>query len=595
MTDKINLASAGSGYNLAIINDNFTKVEDALNNRVLYRDTQTGEVNSLLSDLDANGQRIYNLPVPADLSEAARLADVQSAIAGDTAANLITADDNASGVNFTTVQGFINEVQSVDGAKQVGYGSGTVNDALNALSNATVLVGTPSVGDSASLFQTAINTVVFTLGGRGTVICNPGAEYSVTSTIYVPAGVIIDLNGSRLTGSGIGGNTIFESGYVVGSNVVSNLAAGNEVGRVIDTTIKNGRIQNCGIAFDLKNFNENSLLENIEFSNCSRAIRSLRPFYSSYRNLMSRNSAGGSTLPAYHFSTFVNAILIDSVFVVNRVLGWQFDGGCYAVSITGNSGAESCTNGFLFQGTVHGLTLTNLYFEFITGNAFEFSGGGSSFFGVDIDNCWFNSVETCINAINFTGKWSRGNRRNTGNCYVNFASSTNTAEIELDHSYDATNLIPSTPSWLTYGPRCVINQKQTLYNTGSGLPTVRADNPGERPTPLYYFGDSGDPDTNNVAFATSVSSSPGSTPFDVYVNTNITYRSYSLVAYKLRITDNVGSYDVYGIVYGGTAVKADATAKTVTASNNGGKLRLAFSSFSHPSGTFSCTGVVRHM
>lgn len=73
---KIVLDEVGSGYNLTKINTNFQRIEDALNNQVLYRDNVPGEPNALQDDIDANGKRIYNLPLPISNFEPVRFIDV---------------------------------------------------------------------------------------------------------------------------------------------------------------------------------------------------------------------------------------------------------------------------------------------------------------------------------------------------------------------------------------------------------------------------------------------------------------------------------------------------------------------------------------
>ena len=57
---KIDLDPITSGYNLSKINANFQKVEDELNNKVLYRDPPAGEPNSMSSNLDMNSRSILN-------------------------------------------------------------------------------------------------------------------------------------------------------------------------------------------------------------------------------------------------------------------------------------------------------------------------------------------------------------------------------------------------------------------------------------------------------------------------------------------------------------------------------------------------------
>ena len=46
---------------LSVINDNFDKLEQELQNKVLYRDNPDGEPNTLESDVDANGNSLYNI------------------------------------------------------------------------------------------------------------------------------------------------------------------------------------------------------------------------------------------------------------------------------------------------------------------------------------------------------------------------------------------------------------------------------------------------------------------------------------------------------------------------------------------------------
>lgn len=58
---KIDLDPITSGYNLSKINANFQKVEDELNNKVLYRQIQYGESNEMQTNLDMNGKQIINV------------------------------------------------------------------------------------------------------------------------------------------------------------------------------------------------------------------------------------------------------------------------------------------------------------------------------------------------------------------------------------------------------------------------------------------------------------------------------------------------------------------------------------------------------
>lgn len=212
MTDKIVLASAGSGYNLAVINENFQKIETALNDRVMYRDVELDEDNSLLSDMDVNGKRLYNLPEPLDLNEAARLQDVQNAISGATSASLISASDGASGSIFTTVQGFITKVLSNIGSSLVGFVQsevGTINRSVQARLRDTINAQDFGViGDGVTDDRAAIITAFDTASAAGRILVFPRRTYAVSNWIPVPSnlkvwfepGAVIKLTGTSTTG-----------------------------------------------------------------------------------------------------------------------------------------------------------------------------------------------------------------------------------------------------------------------------------------------------------------------------------------------------------------------------------------------------------
>lgn len=72
---KINLNAITGAFNLANINNNFKLIEDALNDKTLYRDNPEGEANQMHNHLDMNNSRIYNLPEPVQDNEPLRKQD----------------------------------------------------------------------------------------------------------------------------------------------------------------------------------------------------------------------------------------------------------------------------------------------------------------------------------------------------------------------------------------------------------------------------------------------------------------------------------------------------------------------------------------
>lgn len=106
---KIELNDLLAGSNLQKINDNFDKIQDALDNKVLYRNNPDGTPNEMHNALDMNSNRIINLPEPIDENEAARLKDVIFAATGSPIAS-ITRFTPTDDLESTNVQAAIQEV-----------------------------------------------------------------------------------------------------------------------------------------------------------------------------------------------------------------------------------------------------------------------------------------------------------------------------------------------------------------------------------------------------------------------------------------------------------------------------------------------------
>lgn len=99
---KLSLNKPTSGFNLAQINENFTRLEQELQDKVLYRDNPPGEPNTIKGDLDLNSKNLLNVGsingVPAsDLADLA--AATASATASATAAAASALDASASAIS----------------------------------------------------------------------------------------------------------------------------------------------------------------------------------------------------------------------------------------------------------------------------------------------------------------------------------------------------------------------------------------------------------------------------------------------------------------------------------------------------------------
>lgn len=108
----ITLNNVSSGYNLSKINDNFSILEDIINDTVLHL---SGGNNVMQQQLDMNSQRIINLPTPIYDTDVVRLKELNAAVTSGTG------------------------VAPVDQARQTGTGSQTQFDtpAVGIVANPT--------------------------------------------------------------------------------------------------------------------------------------------------------------------------------------------------------------------------------------------------------------------------------------------------------------------------------------------------------------------------------------------------------------------------------------------------------------------------
>ena len=58
---KLVLDDVGSGYNLSILNNNFQKISQELQENVLYRKNPAGEPNQMEGNLDLNSNKLLNV------------------------------------------------------------------------------------------------------------------------------------------------------------------------------------------------------------------------------------------------------------------------------------------------------------------------------------------------------------------------------------------------------------------------------------------------------------------------------------------------------------------------------------------------------
>ena len=179
MTDKIVLKDIVGGFNLEEINSNFSKIETALNEKVLYRTNPSGQTNVMNQTLDMNGYGIINVgtinsggvPVPAPvLAEDVQFSPVGTISATnvqDAIEELMNEGGGSGGAGVSSFNTRTGDVTLVSGDVTGALGF-TPPPSNNPTLTGTVTIPTPSPGDnSTKAASTAYVTAAIAAAGLG--------------------------------------------------------------------------------------------------------------------------------------------------------------------------------------------------------------------------------------------------------------------------------------------------------------------------------------------------------------------------------------------------------------------------------------------
>lgn len=239
-----------------------------------------------------------------------------------------------------------------------------------------------------------------------------GKDYSVLGTILVPPGIIVNLNGSRLLGAdgsagsllyNPAGHKMFQTARWDGTSIVSNEAAINEVTwRVVGAGVVNGTIQNTNCAFDLINFQEQSLIDGIRFSNVSAPLRMKGCFYARVGNfvpLMVRNSAHAVGQPCVLLHGAAAHEMTFDVRMADVSIGYEVTAtNSFSVRIFGSfeEGYSSNSIGIRNNGAYCQSWTVHAYAEGVRKGITTINGG--AFFACDFTPAYFSSCEYAVQA-----------------------------------------------------------------------------------------------------------------------------------------------------------------------------------------------------
>lgn len=213
---KIELDPIASGFNLETINDNFQRIEDEFNQKVLYRDNPGGNPNHMLNNIDMNGKNLLNVGSITG----------GGGVPGQTADNITFTP--GSGVSSTNVQDAIEEVAQliVDSAAGVSTYNGRIGTVVGISSDVTGALG---------YIPAPTNNPILTGDVFVPTRISSDNSNAAASTAFVKANSVTSFN----TRSGVvtltGPDVVAALGYTpamaTGPNTVLNIAALKEIGR----------------------------------------------------------------------------------------------------------------------------------------------------------------------------------------------------------------------------------------------------------------------------------------------------------------------------------------------------------------------------
>lgn len=169
MTD-ITLTPITSGYNLQKINDNFDKIEEAINEEVVHN---KGGNNVMNQDLDMNSNKVLNVPAPTEPGDLVRLQDIPTGGGGgggEGEAN--TTSNEGVGVGLALPKVLANlPFKSIVAGANVSITEGISDITISATSGggggaaayesvAAMVIDNPSIG-------TEVRTLAYYLGASG--------------------------------------------------------------------------------------------------------------------------------------------------------------------------------------------------------------------------------------------------------------------------------------------------------------------------------------------------------------------------------------------------------------------------------------------
>ncbi|MBN8844746.1 MAG: hypothetical protein J0H88_16015 [Sphingomonadales bacterium] len=460
-----------------------------------------------------------------------------------------------------------------------------------------------AIGDGKTDNTDAINAAILDVhsGGGGEIVFGASTSpYHVKGPIIIPSNIVINLNGQTLSGDGLHGGAMFTTGVVRNGRLATNKGASDELDYVFYSSVRNGMIRNCGIAFDLQNFNVSCSIEDISTFQALQFGVFHRCFYMSLKNCSARGPSDVSK-PAFAFTGDNNLISLLRVSATTES-GYLFEGGTTSVSMISCSCEGAGGSAVTFRDDCLGVVVDSGYWEAVQGTVFDFT--RAKVCSVSFRGNFLNYCDTIINdgeetsTSTLMGVFDDTNYiTNVGGVYNGFTyrgrmvltCPRNFMRFALPFSNNASAELP--PNWVV-GSSTRIEKETALI--GRALSDVRSRSLLHygSPVPITREGDVGDPYPGTIDRSKTVVSR--GRLVSATIDTQIAWRANSLRAtFLLAVSDDSGAYKLFGDIYGDKLVQHDGHSGRVLIENWNSHVRIRLSGIQNQSGTASITGSIQ--
>lgn len=511
----------------------------------------------------------------ADVAQAmANLSAFQAKLAsnglGD-GAELVGADDGASGARFSNVQLAINDLLG-----------GVTGIAVNVAAF-PYLAKCDGVTDDTA----AVNAAVLYLAqqGGGRLMWPTGKTCKLLGKVWVVSNVQYDLNGSKLIGGGVATGVMFETAYLNAGALVTNVGTAYQSHGIKNAKIHGGQVTDVGKLFNFQNFNQGCRVQEIELFN-ARQLGVFDACFCAHFDKLMHSGGTINTLPSFHFKRANNAIVLNGV-VTTCEWDYFFEGGGAGVTMVGCT-QEGGTKGIKINGELLGFVVVGNYVEAIPGTWLDLT--EATYISYDVSGSYFNYVDVIVDdgapthdcLIN--GKWHASNEiinvngqiEGVGPVYralMRIGGRLNYAEYSTRNDNDASVDLP--PNWII-GKATNVSKISSWLGSGVTDFRKRAAVHGGI-IPLRFSGDTGDTYPESVPFCVVTI---GAT---THIDTKIKWRPNSLFAkFSFRAQDGNGFHELYGDIYGSLFKRHDADPMVMAISDNGGFLRISLTQTAAP-------------